>query len=598
MPKCSPCSRIEPGVRCSLMVAVGDLAFRFPNTVEPWTSHMYAPLTDSNLGVRTTCLGVLSHLILNDMMKVKGHIARIALCMRDSEEEEISKKARAFFSTLFLLDFIKDPKQQDSLKERLLTRFESVVVETAKAGGPVTGNDGGDQAEAMDVDVDGDGVEQAAQANGDVPGEGSAKMTATPARIRAEWRSLAACIKALGYRYDKMSNEPGEGSAKITATPARIRAEWRSLAACIKSLTYSDKSMRRAIDLLRCYKHALGDPEVYEMFKNMSVQARKHGDKKGDLRELLASYETEIDEAHLALKDEPVPESESDEEEDEEEAEAAEGQAREPADIDTGAQEAPTAEPTSPTTSGVGAMPANSGVGATPATSGVGAMPANTGVGATPATSGVGATPATSGVRAPPATSGVGAQPATPDQSGVEDASSPASHPPRGSLPHKAGAATDRAAAGVDNVDQDHTEAPWLDDESQDSKMDTRQEKDVGARATVSGGGKTKSGMTPTRVKLEKMTLIQARADDSGRSTESMEQSFTELTYCLRKGAVRHDPDKSQVGEDDSGRSTVSMEPSFADIISCLRKEAVGMILTRSKLEQMTLADQFGAVFH
>jgi hypothetical protein len=38
-------------------------------------------------GVRKTCLKVLSHLILSDMMKVKGHIARIAMCMRESEEQ-------------------------------------------------------------------------------------------------------------------------------------------------------------------------------------------------------------------------------------------------------------------------------------------------------------------------------------------------------------------------------------------------------------------------------------------------------------------------------------------------------------------------------
>ena len=33
-------------MRCNLVVALGDLAFRFPNLVEPWTAHLYQPLSD------------------------------------------------------------------------------------------------------------------------------------------------------------------------------------------------------------------------------------------------------------------------------------------------------------------------------------------------------------------------------------------------------------------------------------------------------------------------------------------------------------------------------------------------------------------------
>ncbi len=38
-------------------------------------------------GVRRTCLTVLSHLILNDMMKVKGHIAGVALLLLEEDAE-------------------------------------------------------------------------------------------------------------------------------------------------------------------------------------------------------------------------------------------------------------------------------------------------------------------------------------------------------------------------------------------------------------------------------------------------------------------------------------------------------------------------------
>ena len=49
--------------------------------------------------MRKTCLMVLSHLILNDMMKVKGHIARLALCLQDGEPR-VAGLAQVFFHEL------------------------------------------------------------------------------------------------------------------------------------------------------------------------------------------------------------------------------------------------------------------------------------------------------------------------------------------------------------------------------------------------------------------------------------------------------------------------------------------------------------------
>ena len=50
-------------------------------------------------GMRKTCLMVLSHLILNDMMKVKGHIARLALCLQDGDPR-VAGLAQVFFHEL------------------------------------------------------------------------------------------------------------------------------------------------------------------------------------------------------------------------------------------------------------------------------------------------------------------------------------------------------------------------------------------------------------------------------------------------------------------------------------------------------------------
>ena len=61
-------------VRSNCTIALGDLAVRFPNLLEPWTEHMYARLRDPSVSVRKNAVLVLSHLILNDMMKVKGQL--------------------------------------------------------------------------------------------------------------------------------------------------------------------------------------------------------------------------------------------------------------------------------------------------------------------------------------------------------------------------------------------------------------------------------------------------------------------------------------------------------------------------------------------
>ena len=44
-------------MRCNLVIAMGDLAFRYPNLLEPWTEHMYRPLSDADISEPSLCWG-------------------------------------------------------------------------------------------------------------------------------------------------------------------------------------------------------------------------------------------------------------------------------------------------------------------------------------------------------------------------------------------------------------------------------------------------------------------------------------------------------------------------------------------------------------
>lgn len=86
-------------MRSNCIVALGDLTVRFPNLLEPWTEHVYARLHDRSHSVRKNAVLVLSHLILNDMMKVKGHITEMTLRLED-EDLSISNSVKLFFHEL------------------------------------------------------------------------------------------------------------------------------------------------------------------------------------------------------------------------------------------------------------------------------------------------------------------------------------------------------------------------------------------------------------------------------------------------------------------------------------------------------------------
>lgn len=93
----------EPAVRSNIVITLGDLAVCFSNIMDENSDRLYAGLHDKDLTVKKNTLMVLTHLILNGMIKVKGQLGEMAKCLGD-EDKRISDLAHLFFTELSTKD--------------------------------------------------------------------------------------------------------------------------------------------------------------------------------------------------------------------------------------------------------------------------------------------------------------------------------------------------------------------------------------------------------------------------------------------------------------------------------------------------------------
>ena len=93
----------DPNIRANIVIVIGDLAVSFATIIDERLNDLYMGLSADDLIVKKNTLMVLTHLILNGMIKVKGQLAEMAKCIEDSEER-VSDLARLFFSELSTKD--------------------------------------------------------------------------------------------------------------------------------------------------------------------------------------------------------------------------------------------------------------------------------------------------------------------------------------------------------------------------------------------------------------------------------------------------------------------------------------------------------------
>jgi condensin complex subunit 1 len=93
----------DPVMRSNLIIGMGDLAICFNSIIDEHIVNLYNRLKDDDFFVKKNTLMVLTFLILNGMIKVKGQISEMAKCVEDSDER-IRNISKAFFKELSTKD--------------------------------------------------------------------------------------------------------------------------------------------------------------------------------------------------------------------------------------------------------------------------------------------------------------------------------------------------------------------------------------------------------------------------------------------------------------------------------------------------------------
>ncbi|KAG6909474.1 hypothetical protein DXG01_017196 [Tephrocybe rancida] len=147
----------DANIRSNIVIALGDVAVSFSSIIDENSNELYKGLSDKDLVVKKNTLMVLTHLILNGMIKVKGQLGEMAKCLEDQDPriadlaklffKELSTKDNAIYNNLpdvishlsigdhavdeekfqstlkYIFTFIEKEKQAESIVEKLCQRF-------------------------------------------------------------------------------------------------------------------------------------------------------------------------------------------------------------------------------------------------------------------------------------------------------------------------------------------------------------------------------------------------------------------------------------------------------------------------------------------
>ena len=234
-------------MRANIVISLGDLLSRFPNVVAPQCHRLYACLQDKNISVRKNALMVISHLILNGMLKPSGYMAKIAICLEDGETR-IADLARLFFAEL---------KKRDPKRNPIYNMLPDVISQLSS-----------------DRNV--------------------------------ESQTFRNIIKFLFKHVDKdvqtenlVEKLCGRFNRSNEHDQARAERLYCDFAYCLAQLPYGLKCTKKVIQNFEVYKIHLVLDDVYNSFQEIIEKALKTNKERTELKEEINDFKRRVDRAHV-----------------------------------------------------------------------------------------------------------------------------------------------------------------------------------------------------------------------------------------------------------------------------------------------------------
>ncbi|EDR03670.1 chromosome condensation complex protein [Laccaria bicolor S238N-H82] len=204
----------DANIRSNIVIALGDVAVSFSNIIDENSNELYKGLSDGSIIVKKNTLMVLTHLILNGMIKVKGQLGEMAKCVED-EDARIADLAKLFFSEL--------------------STKENAIYNNLPDGNHLSTGD-----HAVD--------------------EKTFRSTLQYIFTFIEKEKQAEnIVEKLCQRF-RLSEDP---------------RQWRDIAFCLSLLPFkSERSVKKLIEGFQFYRDKLHEPQVYEKFTEILAKVR------------------------------------------------------------------------------------------------------------------------------------------------------------------------------------------------------------------------------------------------------------------------------------------------------------------------------------
>ncbi|CAG8544327.1 22071_t:CDS:10 [Dentiscutata erythropus] len=221
----------------SLLAVFGDMTVCFNNIIDENINYLYKRLADSDNLVKKNTLMVLTHLILNGMIKVKGQLGEMAKCLED-EDQRISDLARLFFTELASKD------------NAVYNNLPDIISNLSSGDNPVNE-------------------------------ESFKKIMKFLFDFIEKDKHTENVVEKLCQRFKNLDD----------------RCQWRNIAYCLSLLPYkNERIVKKLLEGMTHYQDKLHENDVHKAFTDIISKARSIKPQKPEMKQLIDEYESKIEE--------------------------------------------------------------------------------------------------------------------------------------------------------------------------------------------------------------------------------------------------------------------------------------------------------------